>query len=105
MQRRLAAYMDEMHQKQEMLNHQHTELQTAYDEAKAYEQKKARFLHDMTDRMTAPVELLCRSTDTICRDYPNLSKVAMTALQADIMQGSETIIQLLDQLIKDPASS
>lgn len=105
MQRRLAAYMDEMHQKQDMLNRHHTELQTAYDEAQVYEQKKTRFLRDMTNRMAAPVELLCRSTDTICRDYPNLSKVDMTALQADIMQGSETIIQLLDQLIKDPAGS
>ena len=105
MQRRLSAYMDEMHQKQDMLNHQHTELQAAYDEAKAYEQKKARFLHDMTDRMAVPVESLCRSTDIICRDYPHLSKVDMTALQTDIMQGSETITQLLDQLIKDPAGS
>jgi nitrate/nitrite-specific signal transduction histidine kinase len=105
MQRRLAAYMDEMHQKQDMLTHQHSELQAAYDEAKNFEQKKARFLHDMTDRMSIPVEMLCRSTNTICRDYHHLSKDDMTALQTDIMQGSETIIQLLDQLIKDPAGS
>ena len=105
MQRRLAAYMDEMHQKQDILNHQHAELQTAYDEAQVYEQKKARFLHDMTDHMAAPVELLCRSTDTICRNYHHLSKDDMTTLQTDIMQGSETITQLLDQLIKEPAGS
>ena len=105
MQRRLAAYMDEMHQKQDMLNHQHAELQAAYDEAKTFEQKKARFLHDMTDRMAVPVEQLCHSTDTICRDYHHLSKDDMTALQTDIMQGSEIITQLLDQLIKDPAGS
>lgn len=105
MQRRLAAYMDEMHQKQETLNHQHAELQAAYDEAKNFEQKKVRFLHDMTDRMAVPVELLCRSTDTICRDYHHLSKDDMTALQTDIMQSSETITQLLDQLIKDPTDS
>lgn len=103
MQRKLAAYMSEMQQKQETLNHQHAELQTAYDEAYDYEQKKAKFLHDMTERMTAPVEQLCSSTDVICRDYQNLSDTDMTALQADIMKSSETIIQLLDQLIKDPA--
>lgn len=105
MQRRLTAYMDEMHQKQDTLNLRQGELQAAYDEAKTYEQKKALFLRDMTDRMTAPVELLCRSTETICRDYPNLSKDDMAALQTDIMQGSETITELLDQLIKDPAGS
>ena len=105
MQRRMAAYMDEMHQKQDTLNKQHAQLQAAYDEVRTYEQKKAQFLHDMTDRMTAPVDLICRSTDAICRDYPNLSKDYMTALQTDIMQGSETITELLDQLIKDPAGS
>lgn len=105
MLRRLASYMDEMHQKQDILTHQHAELHAAYDEAQNFEQKKARFLHDMTDRMAVPVELLCRSTDTICCDYHRLSKDDITALQTDIMQGIETIIRLLDQLIKDPVGS
>ena len=105
MQRKLTAYMVEMHQKQDTLNRQHAELQAAYDDAQTYEVKKARFLHDMTDRMATPVEQLCRSTETICRDYPHLSKTDMTALQADIQQGSETITELLDQLIQEPANS
>jgi nitrate/nitrite-specific signal transduction histidine kinase len=105
MQRKLTAYIYEMRQKQNVLNQQHAELQAAYDEAQAYEKKKAKFLHDMTDRMAAPVEQLCRSTNAICQNYPNLSKSEMTTLQTDITQGSETIIELLDQLIKDPASS
>lgn len=105
MQHRLATYMDEMQQKQNTLNCQHTELLAAYDEAYAYEEKKAKFLHDMNQRMAAPVKLLCRSTDTICRDYYKLTQADMTALQADIMKGSETITELLDQLIKDPAGS
>ena len=105
MQRKLAAYLSEMQQKQETLNRQHAELQATYDEAQDYEQKKAKFLHDMNERMTAPVELLCNSTDVIRRDYQNLSNTDMTALQADIMKSSETIIELLDQLIKDPAGS
>ena len=105
MQRKLAAYMVEMQQKQDTLNRQHAELQAAYDEAQAYEEKKAKFLHKMTDRMAAPVELLCSSTDTICRNYSNLSKEDLAALQADIMQGSKTITELLDRLIKNPAGS
>ena len=105
MQRSLAVYMDEMHQKQDVLNQQRAELQAAYDEAKNFEQKKASFLHDMTNRMTAPVEMLCRNADTICSNYRNLSKEEMTALQTNIMQISETITQFLDQLIKTPADS
>lgn len=102
MQRKLSAYMMEMQQKQDTLNQQHAQLQSAYDEARVYEDKKAKFLRDMTDRMAVPVELLCRSTDTICRDYLRLSKTDMATLQMEIMQGSETITKLLDQLIKDP---
>ena len=105
MQRRLTAYIFEMRQKQNMLNQQHRELQAAYDEAQRYEEKKAKFLQNMTDRMAAPVDQLCRSTNAICQNYPNLSKSEMTTLQTDITQGSETIIELLDQLIKDPAGS
>ena len=105
MQRKLTAYIYEMRQKQNMLHQQHAELQSAYDEAKAYEKKKAKFLRDMTDRMAAPVKHICHSTDAMCREYSNLSKNDMTTLQSDIMQSSETIIELLDQLIKDPASS
>lgn len=105
MQQSLKTYMAEMQQKQDMLNRQHAELQTTYDEAHAYEGRKARFLRDLTNRMATPVNQLCRSTDTICSDYPNLSKTDMTALQTDIMQSSETITELLDQLIKDSARS
>ena len=105
MQRRLAAYMAEMKHKQDKLNRQNAELQAAYDEAQAYEQKKTKFMHEMNERMTAPVELLCRSTETICREYHTLSNADMTALQADIMKGSETVTELLDELIKDTAGS
>ena len=105
MQRRLAAYMGEMQQKQDMLNRQHAELKAAFDEAQSYEEKKTRFLHDMTIRMAVPIEQVCRSTNKICHDYADLSKEDIIALQTDILQGSETITELLDQLIKDPASS
>jgi len=105
MQRRLSAFFDEMQQKQDTLNLQHAELQTAYNEAQAYEQRKSKFLHKMTDRMVVPVEKLCHSTEIICRDYPNISKTDMTALKTDILQGGETITELLDQLIKDPVGS
>lgn len=105
MQQSLRSYMDEMQQKQDILSRQNAELQAAYVEAQDYETKKAKFLHDMTARMSVPVEKLCSTTDTICRDYEKLSKADMAALQADIERGSETITELLDELIKAPAGS
>jgi len=99
MQRSLRAYMDEMQQKRTTLSAQNAELKAAYNEAQEYEKMKVKFLHDMTDRMAVPVADICRSTDTICYDYSKLSKDDMAALQADIMQNSETITELLDQLL------
>ena len=105
MQQALKAYMTEMKRKQAKLNRQHAQLQATYDEAEAYEKKKANFLRNMTQRMAPHVDDLCQTTDTLCRDYPQLSKTDMDSLQTDIMQGSGSIIQLLDQLIQDPAGS
>ena len=105
MQESLLAYMNEMQQKQATLSAQNAELQAAYGKAQAYEEKKAKFLHDMTNCMAAPVDQVCRSTNTICRDYAQLSRANMATLQADIMLGVEEITGLLDQLIKDPADA
>ena len=95
----------QLQQKQATLSTQNAELQAAYGEAQAYEEKKAKFLHDMTERMAAPVEQVCRSTDVICHNCTQLSKADMTALQADIMHGTVAITELLDQLIKTPADA
>jgi hypothetical protein len=105
MQRSLRAYMEEMQQKQTTLSRQNAELQAAYGEAQAYETMKAKFLTEMTAKMAAPVEQVCRSTDDICRDYATLSKADMTALQTDITNGTNTIVELLDQLIIEPAET
>lgn len=99
MQQSLKAYMDEMQQKQATLSAQNAELQTAYDEAKAYEEMKAKFLTDMTAQMTAPVVQVCQSTEEICRDYNTMTKEQMMRRQTDILQGTETITQLLDELM------
>ena len=103
MQTSLKAYMEEMQQKHTILSVHNLELQAAYSEAQAYEEMKSKFLHDMTDRMAKPVEQVCHSTDIICSDYAQLSKEEMTRLQADIMNGTDIITKLLDQLIKEPS--
>ena len=99
MQRSLAAYMDEMQHKQTVLSRQNAELQQAYAEANEYERLKSRFLHDMTHSMTTPVEVVCRQTNALCRDYKNLTPVGMAMLQIDIATATDTVTQLLDQLL------
>jgi nitrate/nitrite-specific signal transduction histidine kinase len=99
MQRKLAAYMDEMQQKQAKLSQQNTELQAAYGEAKAYEEMKAKFLHDMTDRIVKPVDQLCRSTNVICQSYSKMTKSEMMRCHQEIVQATENITELLDQFM------
>lgn len=99
MQLSLKAYMDEMQQKQATLNAQNAELKAAYDEAKAYEVMKAKFMTAMTAQMTAPVDQVCQNTEEICRDYNSMTAEQMMHLQTDILQGTETITQLLDELM------
>lgn len=97
MQLSLAEYMDEMRQKQDTLNRQNARLEEAYSEAQEYERMKDRFLHDMTNQMTKPVEVVCQNTYSICADYKNLSKADMAKRHIDILEATEKITQLLDQ--------
>lgn len=99
MQRSLASYMDEMKQKQTVLSRQNAELQQAYAEANEYERMKTRFLHDMAHSMSTPVDVVCRQGNALCHDYNHLTPVGMAMLQIDIATATDTITQLLDQLL------
>ena len=99
MQLSLAAYMTKMKQDQAVLNRQIDALQMAYSEAQAYEDLKAKFLSNMTNQMTAPVDAICRHSDAICHHCQNLSSAEMTQLQVEIESASDAIIRLLDQLL------
>lgn len=103
MQQSLKAYIGEMQQKQAILSAHNEELKAAYDQAEAYEQKKVKFLHDMSESMAAPVERVCSSTGVICSDYAKLSQEEVEYLEANIMDGTKEITELLDNLIKEPA--
>jgi HAMP domain-containing protein len=105
MQHSLKAYFDEMRQKQAMLSRQNTALNAAYAEVRDYEAMKTSFLRDMTERMAAPVDSLCQLTDRICDDYATMTKAEIARLQLDIMQNSEVITSLLDQLMKETVVS
>jgi HAMP domain-containing protein len=105
MQTSMATYMAEMQQKQETLSQQNSELQAAYEEAKAYEELREKVFSNMTHRMTTPVGQLCNATEAICRNYHTLSKAEMTTQQTDIMRATKTITDLLDQYMENSTPS
>ena len=101
MQHSLKSYLNEMQQKQEALSHQNEELKAAYNEIQAYEGKKAQFLREMAAQMAQPVVDLCHQTEAICRDISTLNKEEMGKRQISIMQNTEAITKMLDQLKKN----
>ena len=103
MQQALKAYMTEMQQKQVTLSKQNTDLKAAYAEVQAYEVKKTNFVRDMTAQMAQPVESLCQEANTICHDAATMTKEEMAQRQTVIIKDSETITQLLDNLMKETA--
>lgn len=103
MQMALKTYMAEMQQKQVMLSSQNAELKAAYAEVQAYEEKKTNFLRDMTAQMAKPVESLCQQADAICHDATMMTREEMAQRQTVIIEDSETITQLLDNLMKETA--
>jgi HAMP domain-containing protein len=103
MQQALNAYMTEMQQKQVTLSKQNADLKAAYAEVQAYEVKKSNFVCDMTTQMANPVESLCQEANTICHDATTMTKEEMAQRQTVIIKDSETITQLLDNLMKETA--
>jgi len=103
MQRSLATYMEEMHQKKATLSRQNEELQEAYRKVQEYADMKNRFLHHMTEEMATPVANLRKYTETISHDYATMSKQEMAKLQVDIISASESITRQLDLLLSVPA--
>jgi HAMP domain-containing protein len=103
MQQVLKAYMTEMQQKQVTLSNQNAELNAAYAEVQAYEVKKLNFVRDMTAQMAKPVENICQQTDSICRDAVSMTREEMAQRQLTITKDSETITELLDDLMKKTA--
>ena len=101
MQHSLKAYIDELRQKQDTLSRQNAELNAAYAEVEGYEAKKASFLRDMTARMAEPVDSLYQQTNRICSDYATISKADMVWLQLGIIENTESITSLLDQLTSE----
>lgn len=103
MQQALKAYMTEMQQKQVTLSKQNADLRDAYAEVQGYEEKKTNFVRDMTAQMAQPVESLCQQAESICREAATMTKEEMAQRQTVIIKDSETITQLLDNLMKETA--
>ncbi len=105
MQRSQAAYMQEMKQKNAMLSSQNDQLQEAYSKAQEYENLKSMFVHQMTNQITMPAEVISKDTSHICSDYQKMTDQEMDRIQKEINAATDAITQLLDQLLNAPTQT
>ncbi len=96
MQQSLNSYLEEIRSKQLVLSSQNAKLQEAYGEAQEYDELKSKFVREMTNKMSTPVKIVYQNTETICADYPTLTKADMARIQIDILSATGEVTQLLD---------
>lgn len=104
MQMSQASYMREMRQNQAILNRQNDALEAAYKGAQEYEEMKAKFLQDMSNRLSEPVANICQNADVICKRYQTMSISELTRLQNEILRDTEAVTLLVEQLQNSPNS-
>jgi len=61
---------------------------------------KSAFLHYVSDQMIIPGDLIDKSITKLCNNYPNMSEKEMEEEMGIIKKQSNTILQLLGQIIQ-----
>lgn len=99
MQQSLATNIDELEQMTETLRQREQELQAAYDHVRQADYMKTAFLHNMTNQMEGPAEVIVSDVHTLCKRGRHMAKLEAGRLADDIGQKGETIASLLDNLL------
>ncbi len=99
MQQSLALHVEELNRMTATLQERSKVLRKAYSQANEADRMKIHFLHNMTDQMTIPSDIIDKSVTTLCNDYQHISMEEMSREVSTIKQQSDKIIELLDQMI------
>lgn len=99
MQRSLAHHMNEMNRTTEKLKERNVELQKAYEMAQEADRVKTAFINNMTDQMSRPVHLISVESDLIRNGYAQFTPEEMKEHVDDMLENTETITRLLNQLL------
>ena len=99
MQRALAVNIDELKRLTESLREKGMVLGEAYEEAKEADKVKTTFLHNMTDKMTYPVNAISASVGTLCSNGGSPDRQTTEKAANEIQQQGTEIIRLLDELL------
>ena len=97
MQKSLATHIGELEQLKSTLQEHGEELKKAYNEAQKADRMKTAFLHNMTNQMISPAELINKDVTALCDS--NTSTENTSKIAEDIQKNGNKITKLLNDLI------
>ena len=101
MQQSLASHISELQQLSDTLKERNEVLRKAYDQAKEADRMKTAFLHQMTNQMIEPSDILDASVTTLCNDYHSVSLQEANREVDTIEQESQHIITIVNSMIHE----
>ena len=99
MQRSLAINISELNRLTMSLRNKGLVLGEAYDQAKEADRLKTALLHNMTDKMTYPVNAISASVGTLCNNADDMDRQTAEKSADEILWKGAEITRLLDELL------
>ena len=100
MQESLAAHVKELEQLQTTLQDRSMILQKTSGQTLLNDKVKSAFLHYISNQMIVPGDLIDKSITNLCNNYPTMSQEEIEHEMGVIKKQSNTILQLLSQIIQ-----
>ena len=100
MQQFLKDYINQMRLSTDTLTQRKEELTKAVELAKEDDRMKTAVLNNMTDQMVKPVDIIIDENELIRKEYKTLSEEEMTQHVDRMLENTEAITDLLNQLLK-----
>lgn len=104
MQQALALHINRLNQLTNDLEERTQVLRQAHSQAREANRMKTVFLHHMTNQMVGPSMTISKSVETLCNHYGDISLENVEKEMAVIHDQSETIIKLVNHLLKTAES-
>ena len=100
MQQSLAVQIGELKKLNTQLREQNEHLQEAYLKAQEADHMKIAFLHNMTNKMMEPVDIICAKVDALNKDTNELPPQEADQLANEIQRQCMIVVELLNNLLK-----
>ncbi len=99
MQKSLTDYINKIHHSTETLTKQNEELVKASELAREDDRMKTAVINNMTDQMLNPINAIAEENELIRREYKNLSEDEMAQHVDRMLENTETVTRLLNQIL------